>query len=126
MKYIIAAPDMQKRIELKKILDCFEILDFQGSYTMLKVAENCILEEPPDIAFIFLGNAELNAFRLARELKERSPLLKVIFISSQKENAVEAFEYEADGFLLMPFSKRKIEQLLQKIYLNIYKMRRDN
>lgn len=114
MKYIIADPDVQNSIELKKILDGYEILDFQGSYTTFSAAENYSIKHPPDIAFIWLGKAGLNAFRLAGEIKERNPLSKIIFISSQKENAVEAFEYEADGFLLIPFDKIKIGQLLQQ------------
>lgn len=114
MKYIIADPDMQNGIELKKILDGYEILDFQGSYTTYRAAENYCLEHPPDIAFIWLGKAELNALRLAAVIRECNPLSKVIFISSQKENAVEAFEYEADGFLLIPFSRKAIGQLLHQ------------
>lgn len=31
MKYIIADPDAQSGIDLKKILDGYEMLDFQGS-----------------------------------------------------------------------------------------------
>lgn len=114
MKYIIADPDMQQGIELKEILDGYKILEFQGSYTTYSAAENCSLEHPPDIAFIVLGKAELNAVRLADVIREHNPLSKVIFIGGQKENAVEAFEYEADGFLLIPFNKKKIGQWLQQ------------
>ncbi|MBV7272874.1 hypothetical protein I6U48_08110 [Clostridium sp. PL3] len=113
MKYIIADPNMKNGIELKKILDSYEILEFQGIYTTFSAAENYSLEHPNDIAFIWLGKAELNAFRLATVIRECNHLSKIIFISSQKENAVEAFEYEADGFLLIPFDKKKIEQLLK-------------
>lgn len=112
MKYIIADPDMQSSNELKKILDDYEILDFQASYTTFRAAENCILEHPPDIVFISLGKAELNAFRLAGVIRDHNPFSKVVLIGSQKENAIEAFEYEADGFSLMPFDKKKIERLL--------------
>lgn len=114
MKYIIVDPDRQNGIELKKILDGYEILNFQGCYTTFSTAENCILEHPPDIAFIWLGRAELNAFRLAAIIREHNSFSKIIFISSKKETAVEAFECEADGFLLIPFDKKKIEQLLQQ------------
>lgn len=114
MKYIIADPDMQNGIELKKILDGYEILDFQGNYTTFSGVENCIREHPPDIAFICMGKAKLDALRLAAVIREHNPISEVIFISSQKENAVEAFEYGADGFLLIPFDKNKIEQLVQQ------------
>lgn len=112
MEYIIADPDMQNGIDLKKILDGFAILDFQGSYTTFGEVENEILEHPPDIAFIRMGKAEMNAFRLAGVIKERNPFSKVIFISSQSESAVEAFEYEADGFLLNPLDREKIKCML--------------
>lgn len=115
MRYIIVDPDMQRCNKLKKILEGYEVLEFQGSYTTFIVAGNYILKHPPpDIAFIFLGKAELNAVRLAAMIRKCNPLSKVIFISSQKENAVEAFEYEADGFLLIPFNEKKIGQWLQQ------------
>jgi two-component SAPR family response regulator len=113
MKYIIVDPDMQNGIELKKILDSNAVLEFQGSYTTFSEVENYSLEHTLDIAFIRLGKAELNAFRLAAAIKKRNPLSKVIFVGSQRENAVEAFEYEADGFLLTPFNNKKIGQLLR-------------
>lgn len=114
MKYIIADPDRLNSLELKRRLDSYERLDFQGSYTTFGAAVKDSLEHPPDMAFIRLGKAELNGFRLAAAIREGNSLAKVVFISSQKEDAVEAFEYEADGFLLMPFDEKKIRQLLQQ------------
>ncbi|KLU66387.1 putative two-component response-regulatory protein YehT [Desulfosporosinus acididurans] len=116
MNYIIADPDSQNSLELKKLLDGCEILDSQGMYPTFSAAEKDSLEHPPDIAFIRLGKAELNGLRLAVMIRERNPLSQVIFISSQKEDAVEAFEYEADGFLLMPFSQQTIGQLLRQAF----------
>ena len=113
MKYIIADPDKNSGDELKKILEDNKALVFEGSYTTLKAAEYCIRVEPPDMSFIRLEKAELNAFRLAGKIKERNPLAKIIFVGSQKENAVEAFDSEATGFLLIPFDKKKIEHLLR-------------
>lgn len=117
MTYIIADPDEGSGGDLKKILDDNTALSFHGCFTTLKATENFIREEPPDIAFICLGKAELNAFRLAGKIKERSPLSKVILFG-KRENAVEAFEYEADGFLLIPFNKKRIAQLLGRIIKN--------
>ena len=114
MTYIIAAAGKDSCDELIKILKDYITMIFQDSYATLKAAEACIRERPPDMAFIWLDMAELNDFKLAREIKEQNPFSKVVFVSSQRESAVEAFEYEADGFLLMPFDKEKIGQLLQR------------
>ena len=114
MKYMIVEPDEQNSLELKKILDGYKILDFGGSFTTFEAAKNWIRERPPDIAFIRMGKAELNAYELIRESREQNPFSKVIFLSSQREYAVEAFECGVDGFLMIPFNKKKIGQLLQQ------------
>lgn len=112
MKYIIADPDGQSSIDLKKILDGYEILNFKGSFTTLQLAENSIRKEPPDIVFIRMGNVELNAFKLASVIRGLNLFSKVIFFSSQVAYAVDAFECAADGFLLLPFDREKIQNLL--------------
>ena len=113
MTYIIVDPEDESRIELKSILDRFELLAFHGSFTTYEAASNGTRYEPTDIAFIKMGEAQLNAFRLAYELREQPPLLKAVFISSHKEDAVEAFEYGADGFVHIPFDEKKIRHMLK-------------
>ena len=115
MKYIIADTDEKNYIELKKILEGYEMLDFQGSFSTLQAAENHIRRVPPDMAFIRMGEAKLNAFKFATVIRGLSPPAKVIFLSNQISYAVEAFEWEADGFLLIPFSEEKIKHLLNRI-----------
>ena len=116
MKYIIADPDEQSHIDLKKILDGYEMLDFQGSFTNIEMAENSIRKEPPDIAFISVGKAELNAFQLSCVIRGLNPFSKVVFFSSQLEYAVDAFEWDAYGFISVPFNEGKIMHLLQKSF----------
>lgn len=112
MNYIIADPDEQSSIDLKKILDEYEMLDFHGSFTTLEAAENNIRREPSDIVFIRMGNVELNAFKLASVIRKLNLFSKVIFFSNQVAYAVDAFECAANGFLLLPFDGEKIKNLL--------------
>jgi two-component SAPR family response regulator len=114
MKYMIADPNEQNSVDLKKIMDGYKMLNFGGSFTTFESAKNSIREEPPDIAFIRMGKAELNAYELICEIREQNLATKVIFLSSKVEYAVEAYECEADGFLLLPFDRGKIKQLLLK------------
>lgn len=112
MKYIIVDTDEQSGIDLKKILDGYEALDFQGSFTSQETAEKSIHGESPDIAFLRIGKVELNAFKLTCEIRELNSAAKVVLLSNHEEYAVEAFECEADGFLLIPFDRVKINRLL--------------
>ena len=115
MTYIIATADKSRGDELIKILQDDEAMAFTGSFAAHKAAEASIREKPPDMAFIWLGETEINAYRLANVIKEQNALSKVIFVSSHRENAVEAFENEADGFLLIPFDKRAVGKLIQSL-----------
>lgn len=115
MKYIIVGPDGQSNCDLKKILDSYEILDIGGSFTTFKEAKDYACEDPPDIAFVRVGEAKLNAYELIREIRTRNPFTIVIFMSGHEEYALEAFECEADGFLIDPFDEQKIKNLLRRI-----------
>ena len=112
MTYIIATSDQSSGDELIKILQESTAMDCMGNFATFKAAETCIRGRPLDMAYIWLD--VLNAFRLARVIKEQNPFSKVVFVSSQREDAVDAFEHEADGFLLTPFDKDKIERTLRQ------------
>jgi Response regulator containing CheY-like receiver and SARP domains len=114
MKYIIADPDEKTGNDLKKILDGYKILDFKGSFKILEIAEKNIRKERPDIVFIRTDKIELNAFKLTNLIRELNPFLKIIFTGSQVQDAVEAFECEVDGFLLIPFHDEKIRNFMVK------------
>lgn len=111
MKYIIADSDEQSSMDLKRLLDNYKAFDFQGSFTTMKATEDSIYKDCADIAFIRMEKAELNAFKLVDIIHELNPFTKVIFLSSNVEYAVEAFECGVDGFLFVPSTREKIEQL---------------
>ena len=116
MKYIIAGPEEQSNCDFKKILDSYNRLEFQGGFTTFKDAKKYVCEEPPDLAFIRIGEVELNAYELSREIRLRNPFSKVVFMSNQEEYALEAFECEVDGFLLVPLEEEKVKNLIGRIF----------
>ena len=118
MTYVIATTDKSSGDELIKILEDDTTMVNHGSFATLKAAEASIREKPPDMAFIWLGKTELNAFRLASKIREQSPFTKVVFVGSQRESAAEAFEHEVDGFLLTPFDKRAVGTLVRRLMKN--------
>ncbi|MEI7885361.1 MAG: hypothetical protein WCI30_08410 [Clostridia bacterium] len=118
MQYFIADPDRKNGIELKTILDKYLDLSCQGIFTTQKAAEESIREVPTSLALIRMGKIEINAFSLAAKLRGLNPTVKVIFISNQGSYAIEAFECEADGFLLLPFEAEKIEIMLARLSIN--------
>jgi len=109
---MIAEPKEKSSLELKRIMDVYEKLNFRGSFTTYETAKKSICEEPPDFVFIRMGTAGLNAYELLHEIREQKLFTKVVFVSNHEEDAVDAFECEADGFLLTPVNRGKLEHLL--------------
>ncbi len=115
MKYYIADPDEKTCIDLKRILDNYNLLEYRGSFKTSEKMKLQILKEPPDIAFIRIGSVEINAFKLVGFIREQNIASKVIFLSKHEEYAVEAFECDVEGLILLPFNEKKINHLLMRI-----------
>jgi two-component SAPR family response regulator len=114
MKYIIADPDDQCCRELKGMLEEHELMQFIASFSALGSCVNSIRGEPPDLAFIRLGSPALNGFQLAGLIRETNPEAKVVFLSSDAEYALDAFEEGADGFLMLPLERGKVGELIKQ------------
>jgi two-component SAPR family response regulator len=112
MNYIIVDPEDKSSSELKNILDSYKILGIHGKVKTFEAVTDSIQKEKPDLAFIRMKNIHLNVYKLISEIKEKSPFSKVIFMSDHELDAVEAFEYDADGFLLIPFDEKQIRHMM--------------
>ncbi len=113
VKYIVADPDQETKDQLVSLLEKHKELDYRGNLSPPELVRNRINQNPPDLAFIRMGHPELNALRVARFLREINPAVKVIFFGRLRTDAVEAYEYEGCGFLMIPFEEEKIACLLQ-------------
>lgn len=77
-----------------------------------------LLNNSLDALFVNLDNTNIKPHRIA-DLKESSPYLQIVLMSSLKEYAVEAFDYEATDYLLNPFTNERLSQTLSKIRRNL-------
>lgn len=73
-------------------------------------------EEAFDIAFLDIELGHSNGIMLAKRLKEMQPDVKIIFVTSYPQYAVDAFAIHATGYLLKPVRKEDIKRELTFIY----------
>ena len=86
-----------------------------------------VFNENIDLLITDISLPEKNGIDLAKEFKEISPKLKVIFISAYNDSEflLKAIEVGADGFLFKPFSLNDFLKILQKI-TKIIKIEKEN
>ncbi|WP_051666633.1 LytTR family DNA-binding domain-containing protein [Pedobacter sp. R20-19] len=98
--YIAAQPKL-------KLLKSYSVVE-----NALKEIEN--LRKPVDIIFLDIEMPSINGLELAKLIKHKTN--KLVFTTAHAAYAINAYELEADAFLLKPFSQAKFDQIIKKIF----------
>lgn len=85
------------------------------SFTNGKEALEFLRNHPVDIAFTGIEIDHLNGILLAQQMQEINPDLHVVFITAYSSYALQAFEVNADGYILKPYDREDLEKQVRKI-----------
>ena len=67
-----------------------------------------------DIVFLDIIMPLLNGMDTARELRENDTVIRIIFLTSSPEFALDSYDVKAQGYLLKPVSSDKIYSALDE------------
>ena len=78
-------------------------------------AVNLIKEHSPDLVFLDVQMPGLDGFAVIKKLMDKKvPLPQIVFATAYDQYAVKAFEVNAVDYLLKPFDKARVAQLVKK------------
>lgn len=69
-----------------------------------------IKNSPSHLSIIRLGNNGIPGLKTAEMIKKENPETKIVFLAEDRDYALDAYEVGADGYLLEPLEKEKLEQ----------------
>lgn len=93
---------------IENYLKPFSNIEIVGKYTKSKEAVQAIIESKPDLLFLDIQMPVLNGFELLEAIAaEHMPY--IIFTTAFEQYAIQAFEVNAMGYVLKPFSKEKFD-----------------
>lgn len=72
------------------------------------------MAEPFDIIFLDIIMPLLNGMDTARELRQNDKNVKIIFLTSSPEFALESYEVKASGYLVKPVTYGKLKETLDE------------
>ncbi len=87
-----------------------EVTAFDNGDALLK---KC-LPDRPDVIFLDIVMPLLNGMDTARELRLRDTAVRIVFLTSSPEFALESYEVKAKGYLLKPVDPEKLYGLLDE------------
>lgn len=113
--------DNQKDVEL-----LFRILNSTKQLKLVKKYMDAIQLEKEltdlhldfEIAFIKTWVFGQNGITIAKRLKKIRPNIQIVFISKEKEFAVDAFELGAIDYILQPYNKNRIYKTVNRLLKN--------
>ena len=120
MYILVVNKDEKETNELKNILcTLFENGNFLYSNSIPN-AKSIIKEKSIDIAFIELESVE--DINFAKKLKEKNPVVNIIFISKTKKFSYDAFNIYASGYILKPITKKEVEDNITHLRFQIHNL----
>lgn len=70
-------------------------------------------KSPPNFCIIRLGRDGIPGLKTADMVRQISPDIKIVFISDDRDYAMDAYEIGVYGYLQCPVAKDKFEKCLQ-------------
>lgn len=97
--------------------ECFEHADA----LLAKIEEEAYL---PDLILMDIYMPGKLGIEAARELRRMGNQCRIVFLTTSKEHALDAFEVDAAQYLVKPLSEQKLFPLLDKLLLEIEEERK--
>ena len=114
---LIADDEVNARNYLKRLIesnDQFQFLDaLPNGLEVLKYCKTSV----PDVLFLDIEMPGLNGIETARKIMKGHPTCLIIFTTAFNQYAISAFEVEAIGYLLKPFSRKDFNRIAEKSIL---------
>jgi two-component system response regulator LytT len=105
MNCIIIDDDEMIRIDLEKKISGNPMLKLIGAFSSALDAADIIMKERIDLIFLDIMMPEMTGIQFLKSLSANHP--QIILITSEKQFAVEAFEYEVTDYILKPVSEER-------------------
>lgn len=111
---LIADDEPHARAHLQRLVENAPELKFLGAYANGNEVLKYCKTLSPDIILLDIEMPGLNGIDTAHQLAQRNNNSLIIFITAYDQHAVKAFELEAIGYLLKPFSVDDFAKVINK------------
>ena len=114
-KVLIVDDEYPARQELRYLLEQFNNIEIVGEAAGASEALKLIQALEYDILFLDINLPGKSGLELASNLQTLSQKPHVIFTTAYENHALEAFEVNADDYILKPICKARLKQAIDKV-----------
>lgn len=115
LKALIVDDEPLARSELRYLLEKTSAVRVVGEASNAEEAYELIASIDYDVVFLDVRMPGLSGTELARRINELQKRPAIVFVSAYSEHALEAFEVEADDYLVKPVSEDRLKKTISKL-----------
>lgn len=115
LRALIVDDEPAARSELRYLLEQTAKVKVVGEATNAEEAYELISKIDYDVIFLDVRMPGLSGTELARRIQDLKNRPSIVFVSAYSEYAIEAFEVEADDYLVKPVSEERLLRSIEKI-----------
>lgn len=115
LKALIVDDEYPARMELRFQLSHFPDVEIIGEATNAREAMRLIDALDYDVLFLDVQMPGMTGLELAKQLKGREVVPKVVFVTAYENYAVPAFEMRAVDYLLKPFEGNRLAETIGRL-----------
>ncbi|ACV25590.1 LytR/AlgR family response regulator transcription factor [Kangiella koreensis] len=112
---LIVDDEQPARQRLRRLLDSHSDLEIVGEAENGQQALDLINSLQPDLIFLDISMPVMNGMQVAKQLNQNDPQPHIIFTTAYDEYALQAFDVDAQDYLLKPIRHERLSKALQKL-----------
>lgn len=101
---------------LEKQLQSLSDIEIVGKHVQPLDGARAVVGQEIDVVFLDIILTGMNGIELAKHLKEYQPNLKIVFVTSNDEFAIDAFKLNALDYVLKPVKLERLQKTVSRIY----------
>jgi two-component SAPR family response regulator len=119
LKMMAIEDDVFDMKAIQQIARSFPFIEWKGGFSNIQDALHEMMLNTPDIIIIAVELQEENGLSVASKIQELLPKVPVIVAARNDHHAREAYEVGARGYIIKPFDRVKLLELLGNLRINI-------
>ena len=115
MKVIIVDDESFAIEALEYVLEDMADVEVAGTFENTDDALDFVSKNHVDLAFLDIEMPGFTGIELAGYLKDAAPDIRTVFVTGYNNYAQQAFDVEAVGYILKPFTAERVQAVIDKV-----------
>ncbi|ULO06215.1 response regulator [Paenibacillus sp. 19GGS1-52] len=114
MKVVIIDDEKAMHVIMDRMLAKVNEIEIVGSFQETTAAFSYLLNHDVDLLFLDIGMPRENGLEFAERLRASGRQMRIVFVTSYKEYASDAFDVHAYDYIVKPVIQERLHKTIQR------------